>query len=1437
MADVKDSPEQARAINAPNDDNMLVVAGAGSGKTYTMTRRIIALIERGVAPQSILGLTFTRKAAAELLGRVSQAVMSRPVQNTAGASSSFEAMNRAFLKPEVLTYDAFFQSVVRQYGLLVGFDQETQPLSDAGAFQLATNVVDEHMEDLAGQDLGAFGTVVHAVLALSNAISGSMIGGDCTSVEQAVERIRLWDAKFSERLDQAIGDETVPENEPSAKMRKRTKKESDAQYQRRLEEYEADLRRLCLYRCGQLRQIVERRETLLTLVQQYQVAKRRLNMAEFNDFTVAAFQLVTRFPSIGERYRQRYGHVLLDEYQDTSTTQAALLAAIFHPVPSALVPSAPVPSRSPVQGSGPAARQSNKSSNEQGSACVDTAAAASGHASASPRGSTVSAVGDPFQSIYAWRGASPGAFRMFQQDFDLGDSYRPYALSVTRRNSRIVLEAANNLTAPLRSSNRQLRPSSSLMHEVDVERLQALEHAPIGTLGVWGYETLGQEIDAVARFARASIARHAGKGKESPGNAPARDDAVASDDSTADSSGHIANGPHVAVLFRTKSVMPQFAQGLERAGLSVQIVGYSALLERPEVRDLLALLHVVADHTDSASLMRLLATPRYALSAHELRVLADVAARRNTEFRFRALAQAGLVSADLAPNRRAQFVNEHRDEVPNAVFLADVLAGSDLEQLLERIQSLTPQSRRVIMRAGNAIRQVHRVLNRPLQDVVRAAVEALDLDIDVVVAQALAHPERSVSPTLARMPMDSVIQLTDAYEQEIAEGQRASLRGFVSWIDALAAIQDQSAAVPDESADVVLMTIHQAKGLEWDSVAVVGLAERAFPSSQGDMLSIVLDEDHPGGVRDGSWTAPQYEERANTWLTDPSAVPVPIRADAEILPRFPHDAPSGADPIRALQGLADVEQIDDEIFGDLRDSAPLNEDVEYEDREAWYLTQREEYGRRLHADERRLAYVALTRAREEVMLTYSATNEAAREPGEAKGRRARPSNLWLEVRDSLCLHEDIAKPEDLRQHADEHSLAAAKATLPDGFFVGECARWYRQLVVDEAWQSKLQDDEGLGELWWPSTMDEHTSAVLQLSAAAVRQALDRRRKRALDSQAAPSRQAAAARERENVAGTLAPFQSLSFRARMLLMDDDLMPWAIGGDGASSRTLSEVVRERGKRILTDGRQNVTALQARSGAMNARDEQRFWRALIRPIPQVASPAARSGTIFHAWAERFINAFGHDGDIPDDVQATVAAASIGQASSQTRVQMLADLEVAERAAAKNAKQDTEQAVSGAGRRSADVVKELQLLRWQRRLAQSRWSRRRPAWAERQIVVAIPQLGDQIIVGKLDAVFYGGADEDTGAEQTKRYTIVDWKTGAKPHTPQEIDVKLRQLDMYRLLLSVIEDVPLANIDAILYYLSEPEEGDRELHAREKTEQEILAELSSGIPEQSDND
>ena len=1161
-----------------------------------------------------------------------------------------------------------------------------------------------------------------------------------------------------------------------------------------------------MYKCAQLRDVTRRRETLLTLVEEYEREKRVQNMAEFSDFTIAAYQLVARFPSIGERYRRRYTHVLLDEYQDTSTTQAMLLATLFHP-------------------------QSADADADRSSSRWREAARSAGGWSKDGVGlsrSAVNAVGDPFQSIYAWRGASPGAFRMFQKDFGMPADAKPYPLSVTRRNTCIVLRAANNLTEPLRIPPR--RAGSSLMREVDVANLSAMDNAAEGTIGVLGFATFGQEADAVARFAKQAIARYR------------KDAATAASDT-----------PHVVVLFRGKTHMAQFAQELERAGLTTLVVGYSALLERPEVQDLIALLHAAADHTDSASLMRLLATPRFGLGSESLTRLAGMAEDLDSQCRYRALVESGIIGsgsdgaraddghdeaivstsidsglvseadggsdiATFADPQVKAIVKQYRDRVPHAVFLIDMMMRDDLPSLLSRRGGFDETTSRRIIQAGEVLQRVHAVTNHPLKEVIDAAVRALNLDIDTIVAQAVKNPSQPVNPTQARSPLQSVAALVDTYTQEIVEGVNPTLRGFMSWVDSLGQIEEGTAAVPDTPADVVLMTIHQAKGLEWDAVAVVSMQSGVFPSNQGG-LHVELDAEHPGGGAGESWTPPEYKATVRSWADDPAAVPAPVRVDAGILPRFPHDANPDDAPVETLRALDDVEVIDDEFYGDLR-SKDIGDDMDVADPSSWYLTQEEEYGRRLLADERRLAYVALTRAKKDALLTYSQYSILDRDPSQylnRPGKRpsaSKPSVFWTEMQDSLC-HESglvsacksgsagysenadaIADSSPDLAVAGAASGASAHPSLdqlgvdrPQGFFVGDHATEYERDVVEEAWNAPLEEREQGGGPTWPAKLSEETLSKLTGGMSG-----------------------------DSVLVTDDP-DSLLARARMLVEDPDLMPWSFG---RGEREIDRYVRRQAEHLLEHGRQNVTALQARAGHMTQREERGYWRGLIRPIPRVASPAAEAGTLFHAWAEQFINAYGDGQSIDADGIGAYDSSSIETGTAGTcrepvtRESLLHDLSELEM------KSDTL------------TAKERQLTVWQRRLAESTWSERRPAWAERQIVVSIPQLGDVIVNGKLDAVFHGGLDAN---DPTKQYTIVDWKTGRKPRKPQDIEHKLVQLDWYRLLLSYIEHVPLDRIDATLYYLSEPDEGARELHARAKTEQEILAELSSGIPEGSDND
>lgn len=428
--------------------------------------------------------------------------------------------------------------------------------------------------------------------------------------------------------------------------------------------------------------------------------------------------------------------------------------------------------------------------------------------------------------------------------------------------------------------------------------------------------------------------------------------------------------------------------------------------------------------------------------------------------------------------------------------------------------------------------------------------------------------------------------------------------------------------MPDADVDVVLMTIHQSKGLEWDAVAVVGMQDKTFPSNQGDSLTVELDGDHAGGMRQGRWQVPEYHETAKTWLEHAQAVPVPVRADAGILPRFPHDAAGTGDSAAGdthdpygLDALDTVERLNAEINGN--DIAAFDDanGIERDEGEADFLSQHEEYGRRLHADERRLVYVALTRAREDALLTYHQNNAIARDTSSAAMSKsaAKPSNFWQEVRDCLMMRPDVAKPSAGDEQVPKDSLTGRGVAMPEGFFVGERAGAYMQSVVDGAWSEPV-DESQTGELLpWPIGTSPRITEMLSKSAGIVRAAInDATAVAAGTSDAADMTVTDATSGADG--GAVATAQGpLLLRARMLTEDRYLMPWSLSdgsseGDFGDLGDLDAVVRRRGARILARMRHNVTALQASAGLMDQRKERAYLLGLVRPVPQIASPRLR-------------------------------------------------------------------------------------------------------------------------------------------------------------------------------------------------------------------------------------
>ena len=127
------SDQQLAAITAPLEPNV-IIAGAGSGKTTVMAARVVWLVGRGlVQPEEVLGLTFTRKAAAELSARIRSALLTAGIVDPNAWSEQGEQV--------VMTYDAFAGRLVNDFGLRIGVESDQKMITGATRYRLAAQAV------------------------------------------------------------------------------------------------------------------------------------------------------------------------------------------------------------------------------------------------------------------------------------------------------------------------------------------------------------------------------------------------------------------------------------------------------------------------------------------------------------------------------------------------------------------------------------------------------------------------------------------------------------------------------------------------------------------------------------------------------------------------------------------------------------------------------------------------------------------------------------------------------------------------------------------------------------------------------------------------------------------------------------------------------------------------------------------------------------------------------------------------------------------------------------------------------------------------------------------------------------------------------------------------------------------------------------------------
>jgi DNA helicase-2/ATP-dependent DNA helicase PcrA len=470
-----------------------------------------------------------------------------------------------------------------------------------------------------------------------------------------------------------------------------------------------------------------KRDELLDLVDRYQDAKAADGVCDFADTMAWGARLAVECLPVGVAMRERFSVTLLDEYQDTSVAQRRMLQGLF-----------------------------------------------SGRDADSGRGHPVTAVGDPCQAIYGWRGASVDNLDAFPEHFPLSDGEPAplHTLSVNRRCGADVLAAANTLAGRLYEQHQGVKP------------LEPSAAAGRGAVAVALLPDVAAEVELVAD--RVVEARG-----EAAALAPQRPPARWSD---------------IAILVRTGAEVAALAAALRRRGVPVEVVGLSGLLAQPEVADVVATVEVVHSLTANAALLRLLTGPRWRVGARDLALLGR-----------RARALSG------SPELAGGGLDSRLDAAVAGVDPTEVLSLSDaLDDPGD--EPYSPQARARFAALSHELTQLRRSVGEPLTDLVRRVIEITGLEVELA---SMPGPESSQA-------RDNLALLLDAVGDFAGSDPYASLHGLLAY---LRAEEDFNAgmavAAPTDSNSVKLLTVHKAKGLEWRVVMVPFLSSKVFPSARG----------------------------------------------------------------------------------------------------------------------------------------------------------------------------------------------------------------------------------------------------------------------------------------------------------------------------------------------------------------------------------------------------------------------------------------------------------------------------------------------------------------------------------------------------------------------------------------------------------------------------
>jgi ATP-dependent helicase/nuclease subunit A len=765
MSERAPTPEQAAAIAVGGRD-VLLEAGAGTGKTGVMVDRYCRLIcDEGVSPDAILAFTFTDKAAAELRQRIRIELARRAELGSERAAGLLSGIGGAW----VTTIHGFCNRLLAAHPVAAGIDPGFRVLDAPESVRAAREAFDEALPEFLAGGPGSGGSgplsaheresreelvAAFEVDGLRGIVAGvhgelrsrgearprlpepppsdpaAAIRRAISAAGECLEELKETDSK-RELLEQALAKLSASGAELSLDelraLRPSSKAKAILPYREAIE--------AAISACAEAGEGGEAYRHLATLLElfstRFEAAKERRTGIDFEDLQILAARLLER-AEIGESYRSRFSHLLVDEFQDTNRLQLRLIEALRGPRSELVV------------------------------------------------------VGDEFQSIYGFRHADLDVFRQQRDQIERRADAELMALSGNFRSRPELIAAVNRFgEALLGPTYRPLRVGTAAPAEPPAGPGAAVELLLTGREG-WDAEEieLKPAIDgrtplnclAEARFLAARLRQLADAG---------------------------TGRGEMVVLLRAFTHLDAYEDSLERAGLRPYVVGGRGYWSQQQVSDVCALLATIANPLDDQALFGALASPACGVAPDTLWLLRAAAGKRRHV--WPALERAvGAGEAELdEPERLGQ------------------IPDSELALLREFAATIA------------ALRE--RGPRLPLAALIEAATIETGYDLAVLMRPAGEARFANVRK-LMRL----------AAEFESREGR--DLRGLLDFLAARAETdaEAQAATAAEGHDGVRIMTVHNAKGLEFDVVAVPDLSRSLLAGARPPQL--VLGREQPPRV-------------------------------------------------------------------------------------------------------------------------------------------------------------------------------------------------------------------------------------------------------------------------------------------------------------------------------------------------------------------------------------------------------------------------------------------------------------------------------------------------------------------------------------------------------------------------------------------------------------